>query len=134
MRARGRVPLCRLDEAERRRLRRLLDTLASRLEKRFREVVSRILDECLASVGLVPRDVPEQVARDKIIAELIDRMLQRGFIAFGDVRDLPGRRLSTGPCRWRDAMSRGRSSVGATSALAMDSAAGRRARDAVPTL
>ncbi len=105
MRARGRVPLCRLDEAERRRLRRLLDTLASRLEKRFREVVSRILDECLASVGLVPRDVPEQVARDKIIAELIDRMLQRGFIAFGDVRDLLARnqlKLTdlSGPKQW----------------------------------
>lgn len=87
LKASRRVALCRLDEAERRRLKRLLGTLADRAERRFRGGVGAILAEGLDHAGLAPQNLPEQVARDKIVAELCDKLLARGFIGFPELRD-----------------------------------------------
>jgi hypothetical protein len=38
-------------------------------------------------VGLVPQNIPEKVARRKVIEGLLDRLVERGFITMGDVRD-----------------------------------------------
>ncbi len=86
-RALARVPLCRLDEAERRRLKRVLGALADRVEQRVRDSVGAILREGLESAGLTPKNLPEEVARDKIVCELLDRLVARGFIGFPDLRD-----------------------------------------------
>jgi len=86
-RALARVPLCRLDEAERRRLKRLLGALANNAEERFRANVGATLADGLATAKLIPQNLPEQVARDKIVAELLDKLIARGFIGFPDLRD-----------------------------------------------
>jgi len=83
----ARVPLCRLDEAERRRLKRLLGALANDAENRFRESVGAILSEGIATAKLSPTNLPEEVARDKLVAELLDKLIARGFIGFPDLRD-----------------------------------------------
>lgn len=86
-RALARVALCRLDEAERRRLKRVLGTLANRVEQRVRDSVGETLRAGLESAGLTPKNLPEEVARDKIVSELLDRLVARGFIGFPDLRD-----------------------------------------------
>lgn len=86
-RALKRVALCRLDEAERRRLKRLLGTLAHRAEERFRVRIAALLDRGLTAAALVPTSTVERVAHDKLIAELSDKLLARGFIGFPDLRD-----------------------------------------------
>lgn len=87
LRALRRVALCRLDEADRRRLTRLLSTLATRNERRFRQRVGALLADGLTAAALVPETLAERVAHAKLIAELLDKLLQRGFIAFPDLRD-----------------------------------------------
>lgn len=90
-RALSRLASTRLVEAERRRGQRALRALSRRWEEVVRHDVGAILEEGVGVAGLVPRDIPEEVARDKLVAELCDRLLDKGFIAFADVRDLVAR-------------------------------------------
>ncbi len=39
------------------------------------------------AVGLAPRNPPEQAAQIKIVEELLDRVVERGFLSMGDLRD-----------------------------------------------
>ena len=41
----------------------------------------------LDEVDLRPEHVPEGIARDKLIEELLDRVVERGFLQIGDLRD-----------------------------------------------
>ncbi len=41
--------------------------------------------------GLIPHNLPERVARDKLVEELLDRIIERGHAKFGDVRDAVSR-------------------------------------------
>ncbi|HRE92207.1 MAG TPA: hypothetical protein PK095_24035, partial [Myxococcota bacterium] len=86
-RALRRLPETRLSEAERRRGRRLLEPLTRRHEELVRREVGALLEEGLSHSRLIPRDIPEEVSREKLVAELCDRLLDKGFIAFADVRD-----------------------------------------------
>jgi len=45
------------------------------------------IEEVLDRVGLAPCNHPEKVARAKIVAELLDQVVARGFLALGHVRD-----------------------------------------------
>ena len=45
--------------------------------------MSNVFDE----IGLQPENVPERVAREKMIEELIDRILERSYVSMGDLRD-----------------------------------------------
>jgi hypothetical protein len=45
----------------------------------------------LDAVGLTPASLPERIARDKVVAELLDRVCERGFIRFADLRDAVAR-------------------------------------------
>ncbi len=53
------------------------------MRDRFRPLLLGSLDEA----GLKPRTYVERVARDKIIEELLDRVVDRGFLTLGDLRD-----------------------------------------------
>ena len=55
----------------------------AKLRARFRSAIERALDE----VNLSPRNLPERVARKKLIHELLDGIVERGFLTMGDVRD-----------------------------------------------
>ncbi len=55
----------------------------ARLRDRFRPEIGRALDE----TGFAARDLPERVAVQKLDEELLDRVVERGFLAMGDLRD-----------------------------------------------
>ena len=77
----------RLPDGERSRLGRLLSEAVhhaeDRLRDRFRPEIARALDQ----TGFESRNLPERVALQKINEELLDRVVHRGFLAMGDLRD-----------------------------------------------
>ena len=53
------------------------------LRDRIGPVLTRIFDD----IGMVPEHPAEHVARDKLIAELLDQICDHGFLRFADLRD-----------------------------------------------
>jgi hypothetical protein len=49
------------------------------------------LETTLDAVGLTAANLPERIGREKLIAELLDRVGERGFLNFGDLRDAVAR-------------------------------------------
>lgn len=64
-------------------LEHLLESAGQRLRDDVRPGVEGTLDE----VGLVAENVPEQLARDKAVEELLDRVVDQGYLGTGDLRD-----------------------------------------------
>ena len=85
--AASRLSSTRLPPRARARLDALLQSAVHRAETslraRFRPLIERILDE----VKLTPRNLPERVARKKMVHELLDAIVDRGFLTMGDLRD-----------------------------------------------
>jgi hypothetical protein len=85
--AQRRLPAVRITGNQRRHLADLIragiDRVETRIRQRFRPQIARVLDE----VGLVPANLPERVARNKLLEELLDRIAERGFLTMGDFRD-----------------------------------------------
>jgi hypothetical protein len=81
----------RLDEAARRALRERLRRVAERLGGALRAKFFPILDGVLDEVGLQPQNLPERVARAKMVEELLDVLLERGYLSMGDLRDATAR-------------------------------------------
>jgi hypothetical protein len=69
------------------RLAQLLQAGLQHTEQRLRAVLRPHLPTVLDHVGLQPRNIPERVARDKLVEELLDRVVARGFLTLGDLRD-----------------------------------------------
>ena len=82
-----RVSAARLRPEERARLATLMEGVLPRIEQRFREHLRQIIGGVFDEVGLQPQNVPEQVARRKLIEELLDRVVDRGYLTMGDLRD-----------------------------------------------
>ena len=53
------------------------------MREELRPKIAAALDE----VGLTPQNLPGQVARKKLIEELLDQICERGFLSMGDLRD-----------------------------------------------
>ncbi len=85
--AADRLRRARLGDKERARLNELLGEALDHAEDRLRARFRPLLGGVLADVGLVPRNLPERVARNKLIEELLDRISDRGFLSLGDLRD-----------------------------------------------
>ena len=68
-------------------LKELLQKAMHHAEDRLRARIRPLIAEAFQEVGFVPVNVPETLARDNIIEELLDRICERGFINMGDVRD-----------------------------------------------
>jgi hypothetical protein len=85
--AAGRLPSVRVVEAERHALSVLLHSALRRAEGRLRERFRPLLGDVLHGVGLRPQNFTEQVAHDKLVEELLDRVTERGFLNLGDLRD-----------------------------------------------
>ncbi len=64
-----------------------LEPCLARLDEQVRQTLRPKLAAAIAEVGLVPANPPEEVARHKMVEELLDRVIDRGFIAMGDLRD-----------------------------------------------
>ena len=82
-----RVPAVLIDDEGRHELGELLHAAAHAAEhilrKRFEPIVASTLNE----VGFVPKCVVERVAFRKMTNELLDGIVQRGFLTIGDLRD-----------------------------------------------
>src|SRR5262249_11956604 len=57
------------------------------LRERFRPRVLGVFDEA----GLVPHNEPERAARDKVVEDLLDQVVDHGFSTMGDLRDILAR-------------------------------------------
>lgn len=81
----------RLTGDQRRRLSQLLHEAAESADHQMRTRLRPLTTESLASVGLVPRDIPEKVAFYKLSEELLDGVANRGFLTMGELRDAVSR-------------------------------------------
>lgn len=82
-----RLAVVRISDDQRRQLALLvheaIEQIESRLRQRLRPRIATALDE----VGLTSHNLPERVARKKLVEELLDQICDRGFLAMGDLRD-----------------------------------------------
>jgi hypothetical protein len=85
--AERRLAVVRISEAQRHQLGELLHTAAIRAEEQLRDSFRTRIHAALNEVGLLPVNVPERVARRKLVEELLDRIVERGFLTMGDLRD-----------------------------------------------
>jgi hypothetical protein len=83
----GRLTVAHLGDAERHRLRELLEAALSDAEHRLRRTLQPRLVAALEAVGLIPGNAAEQLSRDRLVEELLDRVVERRFLTLGDLRD-----------------------------------------------
>jgi hypothetical protein len=85
--ASGRLRAVRLDAESRARLAALVHAAEARAEQVLRWRLRGPIDATLATTGFVPTNLPERVAYRKLVEELLDRIVSRGFLSIGDLRD-----------------------------------------------
>ena len=76
-----------VEDEERRRLSIILRAAVHHAEHRLRERIRPVLEQVLDEVELKPANFPEEVARLKMIEEMLDRITHWGFLTMSDVRD-----------------------------------------------
>jgi hypothetical protein len=81
----------RLSNSQRHDLDEMLWEASGRTESRIRRTLGPRIEAALDDVGLVPQNVPEAAARRKLVEELLDRIVTRGFLTMSDVRDAVSR-------------------------------------------
>ncbi len=86
-----RLTAARLLEVTRQRLGHLLAVSLHHCEEELRNHFRPLVRDILHEVGLQPANVPERLAEEKLIEELLDRIVERGYIAMGDLRDAVAR-------------------------------------------
>jgi hypothetical protein len=84
----GRV---RLSREARARLDGLLRPAVHRTEAALRGRFRPRIESTLESAGVRPANLPERVASHKLVEELIDPIVSRGFLSLGDLRDAVSR-------------------------------------------
>jgi hypothetical protein len=82
-----RLSAARIPDNTRISLEALLRAALHHAEDSLRERLRPALLEALTEVQLVPGNLPEQVSREKLIEELLDRVVERGFLTMSDLRD-----------------------------------------------
>lgn len=85
--AASRLPRVRLNEPEHRRLTALFHAAIEHAEEHLRLTLRPPLLASLQEVGFVPTVHVERLALAKMVDELLDRVVERGFINMGDLRD-----------------------------------------------
>jgi hypothetical protein len=80
-----------LGEQARVRLDTLLHHEIHRTEHDIRHTLTPIVTAALLDSGFRPANYVEKVARDKAVAELLDRVCERGYLRIGDLRDAVAR-------------------------------------------
>lgn len=76
-----------LSKPDRERLEHVFHQGLARAEANVRRTVVPALETVLSDVGLAPASVPERVAREKLCEEIVDAVLERGFVGIGQLRD-----------------------------------------------
>jgi hypothetical protein len=82
-----RLTAVRIAEPLRRSLVRLMLAAVHRSEQQLRERFHPLIQQALDRVGLKAENYAERVSRDKLIEELLDRVVERRFLSMGDLRD-----------------------------------------------
>jgi hypothetical protein len=82
-----RLTQARLADDERQHLAHLLQSALQRCEERLRSRFRPVLSDALLSVGLQPNNPPERTAFARMIEEMLDRIVELGFLTFSDLRD-----------------------------------------------
>jgi hypothetical protein len=83
----AKLPRARIPDEERGRLRELIQEALTRAELELRQRLHPRLVAAMDSVGLVPRNAAERLSRDRIVEELLDLVVRRCYLTFGDLRD-----------------------------------------------
>lgn len=81
------LDVVRLADPQRRQLGHLIHDARDRVEARLRERIRPRIVAVLDELGFVAGNVPERVARRKLVEELLDQIGERGFLTMGDLRD-----------------------------------------------
>lgn len=76
-----------LEPADRKLLGRILRWAKTRAEQNLRDALRPKIVATLSDVGLRPGSIPEEIARDKVVEELLDQATERGFFGIGHLRD-----------------------------------------------
>ncbi len=82
-----RVRNVRLGDADRKLLARLLGWASERAEERMRRALRPRIFGVFDEVGLTAASGPETLARGKVVEEMIDYILDHGYLTFDAVRD-----------------------------------------------
>ncbi len=85
--AKRRLAHVRISDRQRRQLAEVLGTACAEAEIRLREDLRPKIAATLDAIDLRPQNIPEEVSRRKIVEELLDRIVERGFLTLGEVRD-----------------------------------------------
>lgn len=89
--ARGRVASVQIDKEGRRQLERLLSQAAEAAEEILRHRLAPLIAAVLLEAGFVPASVVDRVAFKKMVHELEDEVVDRGFLTLGSLRDCVSR-------------------------------------------
>jgi hypothetical protein len=100
--AQRRLIKSQLSDVDRRRLATLLSQAGERAEQLLRDAIRPRIHQQLDRVGLAPENIPERVARNKLVEELLDHLVEYGYITSGMLRDA----LSKGDLKLRDVSAR----------------------------
>jgi hypothetical protein len=76
-----------LSHASRHRLDTFLRQQIQQTEHAIRERFTPIIRDSLSRAGLHPQNRAEEVSGNKLVAELLDRICERGYLRIGDLRD-----------------------------------------------
>lgn len=76
-----------LPREERKALEEVFHAANARAKENARRTIEPALERAFDDVGLAPRSVPERVAREKLCAEVLDLVLERGSFGLSQLRD-----------------------------------------------
>ncbi len=82
-----RVRSVRLSPMARTQLASLLQSAVHRSEGHLRSRFKPLIERALDRVKLLPQNPPERVARGKLVDEVLDRIVKRGYLTMSDLRD-----------------------------------------------
>lgn len=81
------LPAIRIAAASRDRLGELLRRARHRADENIRDALRPAIADTLREIGLRPANVPERVAADKVVEELLDRAVSHGYLGISHLRD-----------------------------------------------
>ena len=85
--AERRLARVRISDRQRRQLAKVLGAVTEAAEDRLRTDLRPRIAATLDEIDLRPKNLPEEVSRRKIVEELLDGIVERGFLTLGEVRD-----------------------------------------------
>jgi hypothetical protein len=86
-RATHRTGSAKVSEEQRQALSDLLQQSIDRAEMQVRQQIRPLMQETLRQAGMIPGNFLERIALEKLVEELLDLVVERGYLNMGDLRD-----------------------------------------------